>query len=230
LGLRVEEYSPEAIPRLPKGAVIIHTIPPLPGEERENVRAFICKMEPRRVLYISSTSVYGDQTTVTAETGVCPSEPKGQSRVDEENWLKSQPWTTLIVRPAAIYGPGRGVHLRILEGKGQRSTASVVSRIHADDLAAILEAGVDSKLEGAFPCADEHPCSSDEIVQWCSRLLKITALPAKAGVPVAGRSVDGRKIRELLGIRLLYPDYMSGVLASVPGETVIFSELLTLRG
>jgi hypothetical protein len=106
----------------------------------------------------------------------------------------------------------------------------VVSRIHADDLAAILEAGVDSKLEGAWPCADEHPCTSDEIMGWCSRLLKIAALPAKAGMPVAGRTVDGRKIRELLGIRLLYPDYMAGVLASMPEETVISSELLTLRG
>jgi hypothetical protein len=32
---------------------------------------------------------------------------------------------------------------------------------------------------------------------------------------VCGRKVDGGKIRQLLGIRLIYPDYQAGILASL---------------
>jgi nucleoside-diphosphate-sugar epimerase len=236
LGLRVEEYSPQAISKLPKNAVLIHTIPPLAVIERENLHDFICALKPRRVLYISSTSVYGDQTTVTADSAVRPSDPKGLSRVEEENWLKSGKWANLIVRPAAIYGPGRGVHVRTREGRAQRTTgSSVVSRIHTDDLAAILEAGVDSELEGAYPCGDERPCSSRQVALWSARLLKRAVPPpdgtvSDGSVSSPGRMVDGSRILDLLGIRLRYPDYWAGVLASLPEELLTSSELRSLSG
>jgi nucleoside-diphosphate-sugar epimerase len=171
------------------------------------------------VVYISSTSVYGEQLFVTADSPAAPSEPKGMQRLEEENWLASQPWQNLILRPAGIYGPGRGVHVRVKEGLPPRAAGSaVVSRIHADDLAAALEAGLHSTLEGAWPCADEHPCSSEEITQWCARLLKKTARPPEQHPAVSGRTVDGRKLRELLGLVLLYPDYFAGILASLAEE------------
>jgi nucleoside-diphosphate-sugar epimerase len=219
LGLRVERYSLDAVSRLPKGAVIVHTIPPLPDAERENLHALIKALEPRRVIYISSTSVYGEQTVVTEKSAVAPSELKGLSRIEEENWLRSQTWSNLIVRPAAIYGPGRGAHVRVREGKPPRNGGSaVVSRIHVDDLVAILDAGLESDLEGAWPCADEHPCSSDAIAEWCSRLLKTERQRSGQNLPTGGRTVDGRKIRELFGLKLMYPDYFAGILASMTEE------------
>jgi nucleoside-diphosphate-sugar epimerase len=220
LGLRVEQYSLKVISVLPKGAVIVHTVPPLSGPEQEELHALMAGLEPRRVLYISSTSVYGAQPFVTERSAVAPSDLKGLGRVEEEIWLRSQPWSNLIVRPAAIYGPGRGVHVRVREGKPPRGGgAAVVSRIHADDLAAILEAGLESNLEGAWPCADEHPCSSDAIAEWCSRLLKTEPRPSNQNLQISGRIVDGRKIRELFGLKMLYPDYFAGILASISEES-----------
>lgn len=200
----------------------MHTIPPLFGAEREELHALITALEPRRVLYISSTSVYGEQPFVTEHSVAAPSELKGLSRVEEETWLCSQPWSNLIVRPAAIYGPGRGVHVRIREGKPPRGSGSaVVSRIHADDLAAILEAGLESGLQGAWPCADEHPCCTDEIAEWCSKLLKTDLQRSGQNLPVTGRTVDGRKIRDLLGLTMMYPDYVAGILASISEEACL---------
>ena len=174
-------------------------------------------MKPRRVVYISATTVYGSQTLVNASTEVEGSGEKGRRRIEEENWLRAGPWSTLIVRPAAIYGPGRGVHVRLKEGLIPRGSG-FVSRIHVDDLAAVLEAGVLSDLTGAWPLADDHPCPSEEIGTWCAKLLR---LPSNAGVvtlPVAGRAVDGTEILRLLRVSLTYPDYQSGTLASLACE------------
>jgi nucleoside-diphosphate-sugar epimerase len=133
---------------LPKSAVLVHTVPPLPEPETAVMRGFISELAPRRVVYISATTVYGDQKNVNAATAVEASGEKGRRRIEEENWLKAGHWSTLIIRPAAIYGPGRGVHVRVGEGKLPRGSG-FVSRIHVDDLAAVLEAGVLSDLTGA---------------------------------------------------------------------------------
>jgi nucleoside-diphosphate-sugar epimerase len=218
VGLRITRFDlPESGAELPKSAVLVHTIPPLPEPEAAALRFFIQSLKPRRVVYISATTVYGDQTDVTAETAARPCGEKSRRRVEEENWIAAGPWPSLIVRPAAIYGPGRGVHVRVREGRVPRGEG-LVSRIHVEDLAAVLEAGVLSDLTGAWPLADDRACAGEEIKAWCARLL---ALPSPAGAApfrVAGRKVDGSKIRELLGVRLAFPDYQAGILASLALE------------
>jgi len=213
-GLRIAELTPE----LPKSAVLVHSIPPLADAETGVIRDLISGLSPRRIVYISATTVYGEQTEVNAATAVQATSEKGRRRIEEENWLKAGRWSALIVRPAAIYGPGRGVHVRLKEGKTPRGSG-LVSRIHVDDLAAVLEAGVFSDLEGAWPLADDHPCATAEISSWCARLLSLPPLSADASTfPVAGRAVDGREIRQLLGVDLGYPDYQAGTLASLAYE------------
>ncbi len=214
VGLRVHAFGSDD---LPKHAAVVHTIPPLAGEERQWLHSSFRKLEPRRVVYISATSVYGEQADVDETTRPQPFGDKSVARYEEEQWLEQGDWPSLIVRPAAIYGPGRGVHEKIREGTLPRGAGSgVVSRIHVDDLAAILEAGLLSDLRGAWPLADDHPCSSEEIAGFCARLLRLNLASAPlTAFPIAGRRVDGRKIRELLGVELLYPTYESGILASL---------------
>jgi nucleoside-diphosphate-sugar epimerase len=219
-GLRISGFSAA---ELPKSAVLVHTVPPLADAETAAIRRFILEMTPQRVVYVSATTVYGDQTNVNAATGIDVSSDKGRRRMEEENWLRAGPWSTLIVRPAAIYGPDRGVHVRLKEGRLPRGSG-LVSRIHVDDLAAVLEAGVLSDLTGAWPVADDRPCPSEEISSWCARLLRLPARPDAATFPVAGRAVDGREIRRLLGVNLSYPDYQAGTLASLASEHARTSE------
>jgi nucleoside-diphosphate-sugar epimerase len=219
IGLRVLPFGSD---NLPKHATVVHTIPPLAGADRDWLHSQIQQLEPNRVTYISATSVYGEQVDVDETTTPQPFGEKSVARYEEEQWLLEGPWRTLIVRPAAIYGPGRGVHEKIREGKLPRGAgsgvagSSIVSRIHVDDLAAILEAGLLSDLDGAWPLADDRPCSSEEIAAFSARLLRLNLENAPlTRFPVAGRRVDGRKIRELLGVELLYPTYESGILASL---------------
>lgn len=134
--------------------------------------------------------------------------------------MASGPWSSLILRSAAIYGPGRGVHTAIREGKVPRGAgAAVVSRIHVDDLAGIIEAGIFSDIQGAWPVADNEPCATDEIIHWCRERLRLkTESPAETGRPIAGRRVDGGKICELLRVGLKYPSWREGITASLAEE------------
>lgn len=207
-------------PHLPRRADLIHCIPPLDDPENLALRALIEELNPRRVVYISSTSVYGGHVEVDEETPVHPNDERGRRRVAEERWIASGPWSSLILRSAAIYGPGRGVHAALREGRIPRGAGSgVISRIHVEDLAALIEAGVCSTLEGAWPVADEMPCSSAEIAAWCAKSMGLDGEPRIAApFPIVGREVNGRMIRELLRVSLRYPSWETGVPASIAEE------------
>jgi nucleoside-diphosphate-sugar epimerase len=197
---------------LPRGSRLLHSIPTLPPEETAALHNLISVLEPARVVYISSTGVYGAQQEVNETTPAIPNDAKGRQRLDEENWVAAGPWSSLILRPAAIYGPGRGVHTAIREGRAPRSTG-VVSRIHVDDLAALADAALFSNAAGAWPVADDLPCSSAEI---------IAALDPGGSVEqtfeIAGRYVDGREIRKILGVTLKYSTWKTGIPASIAEE------------
>ncbi len=204
----------------PENSVLVHSVPPLREPDQSSIRTRIVDLAPRRILYISSTGVYGAQTHVNERTPAAPDEEKGRLRLEEESWLSSRAQSVLILRSAAIYGPGRGVHVRLREGKLPRGTGGVVSRIHVDDLAAILEAGIDASIDGAWSVADDCPAASEEVVAWCANRMGLQ-IPNEAGprFPVSGRSVDAKRIRELLGVELKYPSYESGIEASLASES-----------
>ncbi|HEU5020297.1 MAG TPA: hypothetical protein VFT60_00355 [Bryobacteraceae bacterium] len=208
--------NPEGLPR---SAVLVHSIPPVEEPDQSAIRACICALDPVRIVYISSTGVYGLQTNVDEMTAAAPDNDKGRARLAEEEWLAATGVPTLILRSAAIYGPGRGIHMRLRTGALTglpRGAGGVVSRIHVEDLAALLAAGVDSDLTGAWPVADDRPAASSEVIRWYAARLGISLpeIPGDLAVPQRGRFVDGRKIRELLGVKLKYPSWETGIPAS----------------
>lgn len=212
LGLHVLPFS--ATP--PPGGLLLHTIPPLSGDDELQIMGAIGRSSPRRIVYISSTGVYGAEAEVDEKTAPAPSDERGRRRLEEEARFESGPWGCLVLRAAAIYGPGRGVHVAIREGRAPRGAGSgVVSRIHVDDLAAISEAGLYSDLAGSWPVADDCPCASAEIARFLMRGELPAGLPV---IEISGRKVDGRAARNRLGTPLAYPDWRSGILASIAEE------------
>jgi nucleoside-diphosphate-sugar epimerase len=203
----------------PHNAVLVHSIPPVAEPDRSAIRHFIRTVEPARILYISSTGVYGAQTNVDETTIAAPDDEKGRDRLAEEEWLTETGIPTLIVRSAAIYGPGRGIHMRLRSGALTgipRGAGGVVSRIHVEDLAALLAAGIDSDLTGAWPVADDRPAASAEVIRWYAAKsgLNLPEIPGELSVPQRGRFVDGRKVRAILGVKLKYPSWETGIPAS----------------
>ena len=182
-------------------------------------------LHPARVVYLSTTGVYGDARFVDEHTIPAPRTEREQLRVWAEAAVQNGPWSSLVLRPAAIYGPGRGIHAAMQAGQFQLSPDpnNFVSRIHVDDLAAIVGAALFSNLEGAYPVADKEPCTSLEAAQFCATLLGIS-LPATAPIAELGetrradRRVDGSAIGTLLKTQLRYPSYRTGFPASLAAE------------
>ena len=180
---------------------------------------------PSRVVYLSTTGVYGNAHVVDETTPAAPVTERQHLRVEAEQAVLCGPWPSLVLRPAAIYGPGRGVHVALREGSFQLANdgSNFVSRIHVDDLAAHAEKALLSDLTGAYPVADEEPCSSREMAEFCANLL---GLPLPESVTQeslsetrrSDRRVDGSAIRRLLGIELRYPSYRQGIPAALKEE------------
>jgi nucleoside-diphosphate-sugar epimerase len=194
-----------------RGALVLHSVPP------EGSRGLVEKLgdAPARVVYLSTTGVYGATRFVDESTAVAPETEQHRLRLDEECRVVAGPWSSLILRPAAIYGPGRGVHESLKRGPC-RVDENFVSRIHVDDLAAHVEAGLLAEVTGAYPVADEESCTSREIAEFCARLMDLP-LPSHehAKAYSTSRRVDGSAIRRALGITLRYPSYRVGIPASL---------------
>lgn len=226
LGANVRTWSltePPVLPRLPSGALVLHSVPDIPDAERAVFREYLKSLRPSRVVYLSTTGVYGRHETVSRETTVDPFDEKSARRVDEEEFVLHGDWSSLVLRPAAIYGPGRGVHVHIRNGREPRSQSGMVSRIHVDDLAAVAVRGLLSNLDGAWPVADAVPASSATVAAFCRELYMMDPanLPAAAQFPIAGRRVDGSAIFDALETALTYPDYRAGIVACLAQEKLI---------
>ena len=211
---------------IPRGALVLHSIPVIdsPSGPREVTAQLLAGFtrEPRRLVYLSTTGVYGVQRDVDETTRPAPATEREQLRLAAEDAVQRGPWSSLVLRPAAIYGPGRGVHVSMQAGRFQLAGQgdNFVSRIHVDDLAAHAEAALLADVTGAYPAGDEMPCTSLEIAEFCSRLLNVPMPPSAPREALhetrrTDRRVDGRAIRAILKIALRYPTYREGIPASI---------------
>jgi nucleoside-diphosphate-sugar epimerase len=174
------------------------------------------------MVYLSTTGVYGDAREVDENTSPAAGHPRERLRLSAEAAVAAGPWSSMILRPAAIYGPGRGVHESMRRGRFRLAGegSNYVSRIHVDDLAALAEAALLSGAGGAWPVADEEPSTAREMAAFCADLL---GLPLPPSIPRAeahhtrraDRRVDGRAVFRRLGVTLRYPSFRTGVPASL---------------
>jgi nucleoside-diphosphate-sugar epimerase len=188
------------------------------------------------VVYLSTTGVYGaHRGRVDEATPVDPSEPRARQRLDAECCYRDGGAT--VLRAAGIYGPGRGLHLRIksgifrIPGDGQ----NVVSRIHVADLAemvlGIFRRARDSEPPLAarsevFVAADDTPVPQIEAIAWLCRRLGV---PMPPSVPIDeapttlrhDRAVDNGRIKVWTDLALLYPSYREGFEACLVAEASV---------
>jgi len=213
------------------GALVLHSIPVVGAgagwvDRTAEILAPLAG-QARRIAYLSTTAVYGDARNVNATTTPAPRTEPDRLRLVAESAVADGPWSWLILRPAAIYGPGRGVHHAMRKGSHRLAGdgENIASRIHVDDLVQIAGAALESTLAGAFPVADSQPCTAREMADFCAELLKLPTPPPSAAAGEAGtrsvdRRVDGSAICRALGITLRYPSYRTGVPAALAAESM----------
>ena len=184
--------------------------------------------------YVSATSVYPDRPDgfCYEDTPTDPATKRGKARViAEARWQELL--GTELFRAAGIYGPGRSPFdslrdgtARIIEHRGQ-----LFNRIHVDDICRIIIAAMNRPRRGRIVnLADEKPAAQGDVVRHAAGLLGVSPpepqsleeadLSAMArSFYVSRRRVGSKVIGPELGVRLLYPDYESGLAAILEAET-----------
>lgn len=180
--------------------------------------------------YLSTTAVYGDHKGGWVDEATLPSPmaERGRWRVRAETqWQDITGLPVHIFRLAGIYGPGRGPFSK-LKRVGMRriiKPGQVFSRIHVADIAQVLAASMASPNPGAiYNVCDDEPVPPQDVIAYAAEL---QGLPLPAAVPFdqadmspmarsfynENKRVRNDRIKDELGIRLLYPDYRAGLQA-----------------
>jgi len=188
--------------------------------------------------YLSTTGVYGDhQGNWVDELTECrPIHERSRVRLEvEQKWLEQMIVRELpvhIFRLSGIYGPGRSALDQVRTGKARRvdKPGHVFNRIHVHDLAQIVRASMNQPRMGAvYNLADDEPAPGHEVVSYACQLLNVDP-PGLVGLEWADLSpmarsfydeckrVMNRKIKQDLGISLLYPGYRDGLSAQFAEE------------
>ena len=209
--------------------------PPASGETDTRIRAWLATLDinslPQRILYISTTGVYGDHQgrRVNENTPTNPQSDRAKRRLDAEQALaefaRKHSVEYVILRVPGIYGENRLPRKRL---KAQTpmlrpEVSPITNRIHEDDLAACcVTACLQSNSAEIYNVSDgDNMTMSDYFIQVAEHL----NLPAPPHISwyeaetmlsasmlsylKESRIVDNTKIINQLGITLKYPSLSS---------------------
>ena len=185
--------------------------------------------------YLSTTGVYGDHNGdwVDETTPLTPATQRGIARVEAEAAWTAIPNIQLhIFRLAWIYGPGRGPFAKVRAGTARQiiKDNQVFSRTHVADIARVLAASIKNPNPGAaYNVCDNNPAPPQDVIGYAADLLGLKLPPAEdfataEMTPMArsfyaeSKKVRNDRIKNELGVELLYPDYKSGLKALLAHE------------
>lgn len=183
--------------------------------------------ETKRVVYISTTGVYGgaDGGFVDEQTTPNPQRDGGKASLAAENALRESPFADrgVVLRLAGIYGPDRIPFLQQL--KAGESIAAPQSGhlnlIHVDDAAEIVIAAAAAESPPQLVCvSDGSPVIRSDYYRQVAKLIDApepTFTEPVSGSPRAARASADKQVRssliKQLNVELSYPNYLAGLAA-----------------
>jgi len=228
------------------GRQLFYFAPP-PGQgERDSRVNRVCDVLqgdnlPTRVVYISTSAVYGDcgGDWIAEDAPLRPGTARGRRRLDaERQWLDWSGRTgvaVMILRVPGIYAHDRLPIRRLREGLPvlAEPDSPFTNRIHADDLARVCIAAMRRGEPGAaYNVSDGQPTT---MTDYFNRVADRLGLPRPPVVDRAlarqalspsmltfleeSKRLDNRRMREQLGVDLMYPDLSAGLAAGDPVNT-----------
>ncbi|MFO8044587.1 MAG: SDR family oxidoreductase [Halomonas sp.] len=178
------------------------------------------KRVPKRVFFVSSTSVYAQQAGEEVDEA-SPAEPTGFAgglMREAEQALLGHELPGTVVRFSGIYGPGRDRLIRqVSEGRiAPSSPAMYTNRIHRDDCAGVLAHLIERTLandavDDLYLASDCEPAPLHEVMSWLAKQLKVEATETIQS-PLRRRASKRCQNARLLasGYAFRYPSYREG--------------------
>ena len=228
------------LPPLPPVFSLLYTVPPATDSDTDRRLEYLLSKfatPPGRIVYLSTSGVYGDRrgNTVCEDDEPAPLTPRAKRRLAAEShladWCAGQNCDLVIFRVPGIYGPGRLGLERIAAGTPvvRESEAPPGNRIHVDDLAACCVRALDtSSKPGVYNVGDGDHRSGSGFTKTVARLAGLEAPPEVSMAEAEktfgetrlsflreSRILDTLKMRDLLGFTPRYSDPEDGIRASL---------------
>ena len=172
----------------------------------------------QRVLFVSSTAVYGDHGAqwIDEDTPTAPKSFNGRVLLETEQWLHSQSaqFETLSLRLSGIYGPGRSYLLdRLRAGQATAPAAEShwVNRIHIEDAAAaVLHLLNLPNPQAIYLVTDSTPLPMRVLYDALAKLVG-GAVPLEGAAPasVGSKRLSNARLRDS-GFNFKWPDSRDG--------------------
>jgi nucleoside-diphosphate-sugar epimerase len=191
------------------------------------------RMLPRRVVYISTSGVYGDcgGARVDESRPPNPQTERAKRRLDAEQvlaeWCAAHDVELVILRVPGIYAADRLPLERLRRGTPVLHAEDDVytNHIHADDLAAICAIALDGAAPpGLYNAADDSEMKMGDYFDLVADRFRLPRPPrvsraeAAARIPPMllsfmseSRRLVNRRMKEALGVRLRYPTVREGI-------------------
>ena len=222
----------------PAGQQVFHLAPPPNHSDEDPLTAhlidgFARHGQPRRLVYIGTTGVYGDCGGAWVDEDWQPHPTVGRSlrRWDAEQrlrrWSDASGAELVILRVAGIYACDRLPLARIRSAQPvvKAEEAPWSNRIHAEDLVSICMAAMERAPSGAtYNVCDGRPST---MTDYFCQVADAAGLPRPPEIPLeeaegqvsAGmlsylkesRRLSNRRLLDELGIQLRFPDLRHGL-------------------
>lgn len=192
----------------------------------------------KRVIYISTTGVYGAAGggLVDERTPPDPQRDGGKASLAAEEVLRNHPVgkNSIILRLAGLYGPNRVPYIDYLRAGESLAVPSEgwLNLIHVDDAAAIVVAADQWASEQSigdgpevFCVSDGHPVVRGDYYREVARLIGATeptfagpnADSAAAARARTDKRISNRKLVDTIHPTFQYPNYRAGLAAILGG-------------
>jgi nucleoside-diphosphate-sugar epimerase len=216
-----------------RSPVIVYSIPSLgnmpAGEPVRRACEAALTVGATRFIYLSSTAIYGptpDAEIVDEDSSLALYDGDAAPRVADESAVEGgrhSGLATVILRLAAVYGPGRGVRERLKAGNYKLIDEGehMFSRVHVDDVVGVIVSAADRAPNPAIYCvADDRPTTQKEYAEWLVARLGAATPPSVPSLapgrprrPVRNRAVSNARLKRELGYVFRFPTYVEGELA-----------------
>ena len=223
--------------------VVLYTIPPNTSSlNDERLKLFLKKLKtnPKRIVYLSSSGVYGDRKGNYTDETVKPNPTTKRAirRLNAEkciaDWCHKNKVEHVILRVSGIYGPNRLGIEKLKQGLTviKQSTAKPSNRIHIEDLTnCCISAMMKDKLSNIYNIGDGDHINQTWFYKAVCRNVGINN-PTEIEVAEAkikwgamrlsflneSRRLNVNKMKKELIDNLKYPNAIDGIKESLPQE------------